>query len=122
MLKLPVLALALVFLLHHNAVSCDNVGDKTTREEEYIQCLTGKIFNGQLLHSIAARSSLDCLSECTQTEGCMGVNVCPAGQGGLVDCGLLSQVNPAQCGDLQDASHSSCFFAQKVKDTVMYTD
>ena len=116
MLQRPIFSLALVVLIQHPAVLCDNnVGEKSRREEEYTLCPPGKTFSGQLLRSTAARSNLDCLVQCSLTAGCVAVNVCPAGQGGLVDCGLLSQINRDVCGNLQGASHPSCFFAQKVQ-------
>lgn len=118
MLKPSVFSLTLVLLINLNAVSCLNVREKLAEEVKYIRCQRGKTFEGQLLDSVTRRSSLECLAECSHTARCMAVNVCPAGQGGLVDCGLLSQLNREQCGDLQDASHASCFYAQKVNDTI----
>ena len=104
--------LSLFFVNVQHAES--NMDTNNVRTQKYALCPPGSVFNGQELFSAQGGSLLDCVKRCTETAGCVAVNVCPSGHSKQTACGFLAEPNPGGCSSLDSGSSPKCLFAQKV--------
>ncbi|XP_070175554.1 fibrinogen gamma chain-like [Littorina saxatilis] len=81
--------------------------------EQFHTCPRGFLTGASSSYQVSVRSRLECMQMCSRTHSCCGVNICPSGFNGEVNCGITEEVQSEVCKNLIAAEKVSCYFAQK---------